>query len=129
MSGCSAKGPQFDGFKEPVAGKSNVYIYRTSYFGAIVSPNIYKTNIKINNDKIIGSVKPNGYIMTTITPGMHKFWARTEVQNEVYLTANPSKIYCIEHYITFGFFVGHPQFKIIDIEKCKKEIKETKLSL
>jgi hypothetical protein len=129
MSGCSAKGPQFNGFKEPAKGTSNVYVYRTSYFGAAVTPDIHKTNLKTNKDEIIGSIKPNGYIMTTITPGMHKFWAKTEAQNEVDLTANPSKIYCIEHYITFGFVVGHPQFKIVDMEKCKKEIVETKLSL
>ena len=38
-------------------------------------------------------------------------------------------IYCIEHYISIGFIVGHPQFKIVDIEKCKEEISKTKLSI
>ncbi len=129
MSGCSAKGPRFNGFKEPAKGTSNVYIYRTSSMGAGVTPDIHKTNLKNNKDEIIGSIKPNGYIMTTITPGMYKFWAKTEAENEVKLEADPNKIYCIEHYISMGFVVGHPQFKIVDMEKCKKEIKDTKLSI
>jgi hypothetical protein len=129
ISGCSAKGPQFNGFKEPANGQSNVYLYRTSYLGAGVTPDIHKTNEANGQDEIIGSLKPNGYIMTTITQGMHKFWAKTEAQNEVDLQADPNKIYCIEHYISVGFFVGHPQFEIVDMEKCKKEIIETKLSL
>jgi hypothetical protein len=129
MSGCSAKGPQFNGFKQPINGQANVYIYRTSYLGAAVTPSIHQTNLTNNQDKVIGSIKPNGYIMTTITPGMYKFWAKTEAENEVKIKATPNKIYCIEHYISIGFIVGHPQFKIVDMEKCKKEIKETKLSI
>jgi len=129
MSGCSAKGPQFSGFKKPANGKANVYVYRTSYLGAAITPDIHKTNLSTNSDEVIGSIKPNGYIMTTITPGMYKFWAKTEAENEVKLEADPNKIYCIEHYISIGFVVGHPQFKIVDMEKCKKEIKDTKLSI
>ncbi|ADG92473.1 conserved hypothetical protein [Arcobacter nitrofigilis DSM 7299] len=129
MSGCSAKGPQFNGFNEPTKGNSNVYIYRTSSLGAGVTPNIHDTNLEDSTDKIVGNVKPNGYIMTTITPGMHKFWAKTEVTNEVNLNIDPNKIYCIKNYISMGFLVGHPQFEIVDMNKCKDEIKETKLSL
>ena len=129
MSGCSAKGPQFNGFKQPENGKSNVYIYRTSYMGAAVTPDIHQTNLETKKDIVLGSLKPNGYIVTTITPGMYKFWAKTEAENEVKLEANPNKTYCIEHYISMGFIVGHPQFKIVDMKKCEKEIKKTKLSI
>ncbi len=128
ISGCSAKGPQFSGFKQPLNGQSNVYIYRTSYLGAGITPDIHQTNLTNKKDRIIGAIKPNGYIMTTITPGMYKFWAKTEAENEVNLEVVPNKIYCIEHYISIGFVVGHPQFKIVNMEKCKKEIKKTKLS-
>ena len=129
MSGCSAKGPQFNGFKEPKKDTANVYIYRIGSLGGSVTPDIHKVNLKTNKDIVIGNIKPNGYIMTTITPGMTKFWAKTEARNEVNLKADPNKIYCIEHYISMGFFVGHPQFKIVDMEKCKQKIKDTKLSL
>jgi uncharacterized secreted protein with C-terminal beta-propeller domain len=129
MSGCSAKGPQFSGFKKPTHGQANVYIYRTSYLGAAITPEIYQANIDNSNYKVVGRIKPNGYIMTTITPGMYKFWATTEVKNEVILKVNPNKIYCIEHYISMGWLIGHPQFKIVDMRKCKEDIKETKLSI
>jgi len=129
INGCSAKGPQFSEFEQPTKGQSNVYIYRTSYLGAKITPDIHKVNLSTNDDEIIGSIKPNGYIMTKITPGMYKFWAKTEAKNEVKLKIDSNKIYCIKHYISMGFIIGHPQFKIVDMEKCKKEIKETKLSI
>ncbi|WP_456402770.1 hypothetical protein [Hydrogenimonas sp.] len=129
MGGCSAKGPQFSGFKKPAYGQANVYVYRTSYLGAALTPDIHKTNLTDYRDEVIGSLKPNGYIMTTLSPGMYKFWARTEAENEVKLRVNPNKIYCIEHYISIGFLVGHPQFKVVDMEKCEREIKKTNLSL
>jgi hypothetical protein len=80
MSGCSAKWPQFSGFKQPKSGKSNVCIYRTSYLGAAVTLDIHQTNLSTNEDVILGKIKPNGYIMTTIAPGMYKFWAKTEAK-------------------------------------------------
>ncbi len=129
IGGCGAKGPQFSKFQEPNKGEANVYIYRTSYLGAAVTPTIHQTDLNTSNDKVIGTIKPNGYIMTTITPGMYKFWAKTEAENEVNLEINPNKIYCIEHYISMGFAVGHPQFKIVNMDKCKKDIQGTKLSL
>jgi hypothetical protein len=128
LSGCGASGPKFEGFKKPSKGKANVYIYRTSYAGAAVVPDIHKTNLSTNKDEVIGSVEPNGYIMTTVKPDKYKFWAKTEVENEVQLKANPDEIYCIEHYISIGFLIGHPQFKLVDMEKCKKEIEHTNLS-
>ena len=129
FSGCSAKGPQFTNFQQPEKGQSNVYLYRTSYFGGAIQPNIHKENISTKTDTIIGSIKPYGYIMTKVQPGKYQFWAKTEARNEVNLDIEPNKIYCIKHYITPGFFIGHPQFKIVDMAKCKKELKKTKLSL
>ena len=129
MNGCSAKGPQFNGFKKPINGNANVYLYRTSYLGAAVIPDIHIIDLSNNKDKILGTIKPNGYIMTTIKPGKYKFWARTEAKNEVQIEAYSNKIYCIENYISIGFVVGHPQFRFVDMEECKKDIKETKLSI
>ncbi len=127
VSGCSAKGPQFKGFVQPVAGQSNVYIYRKSYMGAAVTPDIHQVNLSTKEEKNLGGLKPNGYILTTVEPGTYKFWARTEAKNEVTLKANPGTNYCIEHYISMGFLVGHPQFRIVDMQQCKQDIKKARL--
>jgi len=128
LAGCSAKGPQFNGFQKAQNGKSNVYIYRKSYLGGSITPNIHQTNLSTNRDKVIGSVKPNGYIVTTVAPGRYKYWAKTEAQNEVVLQVGSNRNYCIKHYISLGILVGHPQFKTIDMRTCTEEIKGTHLS-
>ena len=128
FSGCAAKGTPFAGFKTPPSGKSNVYIYRTSYFGAGVAPDIHQTNANTKIDKVLGSLKPKGYLETTVEPGNYIFWARTEAKNEVALNIQPNTNYCVKHYISMGFLVGHPQFNRVDMKTCAEEIKDTKMS-
>jgi len=128
LVGCSAKGPQFNGFKRATANSSNVYIYRTSYLGGAVVPDIHQTNLATKSDKVLGGIKPNGYIVSTVTPGSYKFWAKTEAQNEVNLQVEPNQNYCIKHYISLGILVGHPQFEKVDMQTCQNEIKHTHLS-
>lgn len=129
FAGCSAKGPQFTKFDTPKEDKSLVYVYRTSGLGAAVTPKIHQTNLATQEDKIIGYVQPSGYIKAEVPEGDYQFWAKTEAKNEVDLKIEKNKIYCIENYISFGFFVGHPQFKQIPLEQCETEIKTTKLTI
>lgn len=129
FTGCAAKGPKFTNFKEPPKGKSLVYLYRTSYLGAVVTPTITQKNLDTNVSLSLGQIKPMGYIKTEVNPGNYDFWAKTEVRNDININVKKEKIYCVENYITLGFLMGHPQFKLIDMDKCKKEIKKTHLSL
>jgi hypothetical protein len=129
FSGCTAKGPQFSSFEKPKEGNSKVYIYRTSLFGGAINPDIFQKNLDTNESLLLGEVKSMGYISTEIKPGNYEFWAKTEAKNEVLISAKANETYCIEHYITMGFFIGHPQFKIIPIDKCEREIVTTNLSI
>ena len=131
LFGCAAKGPKFQSFEKPKKGKSLIYIYRNnSIMGAGVTPNIHKIDLESKEDQVIGSVKKSGYIKTEIDNDIkYEIWAQTEAKNEVNIDSNNSTVYCIEHYITPGFFVGHPQFKKIPLDKCEVEIKKTKLSI
>ena len=129
MGGCTVKGPQFEKFETPKEGKSNIYIYRKAqFFGDGLTPDIHNTNLKTNTDKILPKLLPDGYIKETVSNGNYKIWAKTEAQNEVILDVKVNRNYCIQHYITPGFFIGHPQFEVQDLEKCEPEIKKTKLS-
>jgi hypothetical protein len=128
FTGCSATGPKFEKFDTPQKDKSLVYVYRTSFLGASVTPDIHETNLETQNDKILGEIKPHGYLKTEVDEGKYQIWAKTEAKNEVDLNIEKNKIYCIENYISMGFLVGHPQFKQIDLAKCEQELKETKLS-
>lgn len=129
FTGCTAKGPQFQKFEQPKESKSLVYLYRTSFLGAAITPTITQKNLDTNLALSIGNIKPNGYIKTEVDEGNYEFWAKTEAKNEVRLKVEKGKTYCIEHYISIGFLIGRPQFEIVDMRKCKEEIKKTHLSL
>ena len=130
MSGCSATGPKFSKFEKPKEGNAALYIYRdSSFFGGGVTPFIHKKDLSANKDELIGEIKRSGYLRTELRKGTHEIWATTEVRNGININALENDIYCLEHYITPGFFVGHPQFKRIDFQKCEEEIKKTHLSL
>ena len=66
--------------------------------------------------------------MKTVDVGSYRISAKTEVENDILINTESSGIYCIQHYITPGFFVGHPQFESQDLAKCRPEILKTKLS-
>lgn len=130
FSGCTAKGPQFEKFETPKQDEANIYIYRKAIiFGDGLQPDIHQTNLSTNEDKVLPKVLPDGYIMQALKPGEYQFWAKTEAKNEVNVHAEANNIYCIQHYVTPGAFVGHPQFELQDLKTCEVEIKKTKLSL
>lgn len=131
FSGC-AKGPQFVSFQKPIKDdEANLYIYRKSMlgYGSGLKPDIHQTNINTNSDDVLPQLQAGGYIMQTLKVGDYQFWAKTEARNEVNLKVEANKIYCIQHYITPGLFIGHPQFELQDLSICEPAIKETKLSL
>lgn len=129
LNGCSAKGPQFKKFVEPTDKQSNIYVYRTSYAGGAITPDIHLQDLSSNKDVVIGEIKPDGFIVKSVKPGKYLIWAKTEVKNEVALDVKKNKNYCIEHYLSFGFLVGRPQFKEVSMDQCEREIKNTKLSM
>jgi hypothetical protein len=129
FTGCTAKGPKFEKFEKPKENKSLVYLFRTGIMGAAITPTITQKNLDTNLSISLGNIKPMGYIKAEVDEGNYEFWAKTEAKNEVNLKIEKGKTYCIEHYITIGFFIGHPQFKVVDMEQCKQDIKETHLSL
>ena len=125
----TAKGPQFEKFETAQEGKSNIYIYRKAHLlRNVLIPDIHSENLKTKSDKVLPKLLPDGYIKETVDAGDYKIWAATEVQNEIIINAESKKTYCIQYYITPGFIVDHPQFKLQDISKCEQEIKKTKLS-
>jgi len=126
LGGCTAKGPQFKKFEIPSQGKANIYIYRKAqFFGDALFPDIHITNTE---DKILPRLLLDGYIKEEVDPGTYLIWAKTEARNQVIIKAKKNKNYCIQHYISWGFFIGHPQFELQSLLECEPAIKTTRLS-
>lgn len=130
FNGCTAKGPQFSAFEKPKPGEANLYVYRKAIlFGDGLRPDIHKANMTTKEEDVLSPLQPSGYILETLKPGEYEIWAKTEAKNEVIFKAEADQIYCIQHYITPGFLIGHPQFELQDLAKCESGIKDTKLSI
>ncbi len=117
-------GRKFDGFEKPNKDQALIYFYRPNkVFGSIV----YYT-VKEDNKPI--TVLYNGsYYPYYTTEGKKNFKAKTEATNSISLNVENGKTYFVRGTISFGVFVGHPKFEIVDDElEVLSEIKECKMS-
>jgi len=124
FSGCGARGPQFQSFEKPKDPNNGmVYIYRKAQlFGDAL-------NYKITtNNNYLGDMKINGYTNKELPSGIIKLYASTTSIDKITFKFElpKNKIICIKTYIGFGIILGRPKFEIVDMNKCKKEIKDTK---
>lgn len=129
FSGCAPKGPQFNGVKKLQKDSGLVYVYRPSKF--VGSGLYYDIHVKdtSGNDKVIGTLTNGSYLQYRSKPGEKEFWAKTESTSSVTIDIEPNKMYCVKGEIGMGLLVGRPHLTIVDNETCKKEIKDTKLSI
>ncbi|MDO4640919.1 MAG: DUF2846 domain-containing protein [Neisseria sp.] len=120
LAACGATGTKFSSMTEPAEGQSKLYVYRTSAFkGNGVHYNVYA------NDKLIGNIRSGGYLSTELAPGDYEIWGKTEVRRSVKVPLRPNEIQCVKASVGFGFFVGHPKFELVPLDKCKAEITQT----
>ena len=130
LTGCAkvdmapeTKSLQTKQFKTPPKGKSGIYIYRDSFFGAGVSNSLYI------DDKLIGKTAPYVFLYKEVNAGKHKIFANSSFgTDEMSLTTESGKNYYIRNYIRMGFFSGGANLEKIEETKAQKEISKLDLS-
>lgn len=126
FTGCGAKGQQFTGFAKPKENKGLVYVYRPSGFvGGGVYYDIHVTNPS-TPDFIAGELVNGGYVEVDVPTGENEIWGKTEAKSSVTLDIKSGDIHCVKGGVGVGFLVGRPSLEIVDLDKCKVEITETK---
>lgn len=126
FTGCGAKGQQFTGFAKPKENQGLVYVYRPSgMVGAAVYYDIHVTN-PTTVDFIAGELVNGGYVEIDVPTGENEIWGKTEAKSSVTLDVKNGDIHCVKGGVGIGFLLGRPNLEIVDIDKCKVEITETK---
>jgi len=125
--GCSAKGPKFQSFEKPKNPNNGMlYVYRKAQLvgDALTYP-------VIAGKYYIGKMKINGYSNKELPSGITKISASTSIvdKGELFVNIPKNGIVCVKSRIGFGFLVGRPQFELVDMKKCEKEIKTTRKNL
>lgn len=110
-------------FSPPAEGKSGLYIYRNSSFGAAL-----KKTISIDGE-IVGESARNTYFYKEIEPGTHELSTESEFSdNKLSIEFQKGVNYFVQQYIKFGAFVGGAALKVVAEEEGKKGVLECNLA-
>ena len=122
LSGCGASGQPFSQFATPKQDQGLVYVYRpSSVLGMGVYYDIHVTN-PTNPDLIAGELVNGSYVEVNVPVGENEIWGRTESKTSVTLDVKNGEIYCVKGGVGIGFFIGRPNFEIVDMQTCQTEI-------
>lgn len=111
-------------FNQPSDGKSGLYIFRDSVFGAALKKDIWL------DDKCLGESAPLTFFYEDVKGGLeHKISTESEFSpNDLILRTESGKNYFVRQYIRPGLFVGGANLEIVDEEEGKNSIAELELA-
>jgi len=97
-----------------------IYFYRTALVGAAVQP-----EVRLNGEKV-GKAVPNGFFYVDRPAGNYQVVTETEVEKKLTFTLEAGQVRYVRLDISMGFWVGHVYGELIDEEKARSEIVDTK---
>jgi hypothetical protein len=110
-------------FAPPSEGKSGLYIYRNSTFGAALKKTISVDGV------ILGESARYTYFYKELEPGTHEVSTESEFSdNKISIEFKKGINYFVQQYIKFGAFVGGAGLKEVTEEEGKKSVLECKLA-
>ena len=102
--------------------KSGVYIYRNEIMGAAISMTVDV------DGKEIGKTGANTYLYKEVAPGKHTITSRAENTDSIVIDAKLGKLSYIWQEVKMGFGSARSKLHIVDDEKGKKGVLESKLA-
>lgn len=104
MAGCaSVKTAELAQLPTVKDDQALVYVYRESAFvGGGVSYDVYL------GEKKVGGLTNGSFFFVDVPPGEHRFWAKTEAEDDVTIHAEAGKTYYIQGEVDMGVLVGQP---------------------
>ena len=110
-------------FTAPSSGKSGLYIYRNSIFGAAL-----KKTILIDGG-VIGETAKKTYFFREVHPGKHELATESEFSDNILIVDFKAGVnYFVRQYIRLGAFVGGANLELVSEEVGKKGVLECKLA-
>ncbi|TWH64587.1 uncharacterized protein DUF2846 [Azomonas agilis] len=133
LSGCASvpstdttKANEVKKFKAPQNEYSGVYIYRKdAMLGSALKKDIYI------DGKCVGESAPGVFFYSEVDGDReHTIGTESEFSpNNLKIFTEKGKLYFIEQYIKFGFFVGGADLKSVEVQEGKTEVIKTDLAI
>jgi hypothetical protein len=110
-------------FSSPGEGKSGLYIYRNSTFGAALTKVVYI------DDQVVGASAPMTYFYREISPGQHTLSTQSEFSNnDLIITAISGANHYVRQYMKMGVFIGGANLEPVPEEEGRKGVSECNLA-
>ena len=107
----------------PVAkGKSRVFVYRPTSFGAAIKP-----SIKID-EQVVGKSMGQGFIYSDQAPGDHQISLMTEYNHKNTINVKSGEPTFVRCHVTPGLLAAHVIPNQVDKETGESEIQDCKLA-
>lgn len=121
LGGCATLGAKYTPASAAPANRATVYVYRPSFVGAAISPNVQANGVPLSD------IPAHGYFVYYAAPGELTLTAHTEATTSLTLDVKASETYYVQGSLGLGFFVGHPHLVLVSQDVGEKEIKDCKL--
>lgn len=111
-------------FNPPPANKAGLYIYRNTFAGQAL-----KKTVTLDGT-VVGETANKIFFYKEIAPGKHNLSTESEFgDNSLVLDAIAGKNYFVEQYIKIGVFVGGAALRLVEDDKAKPKVLESKYAV
>lgn len=102
-------------------GKALLYVVRPTSMGFAVK------SFFVIDDAIVGINRGSSYFFTTVEPGKHVFWSKSENVDALEMEVEAGKTYYVQQRVQVGGFRARTKLEVLDVEageaalaKCDK---------
>lgn len=78
------------------------------------------------DEKHLSKLTGNRYFIRLATPGVHKYWVKSEATDRLTMEAEPGETYFVKCTIAMGIIVGRPNLSPSDLAEFQKKGKKVK---
>lgn len=107
-------------FTAAPSNKSNLYIFRDEFIGALVP-------MKVSlDDQVLGSTSGNTYFFLTVDPGTHKITSDAENLSELEVDLKPGEEYYVWQEVKMGLLFARNKLQLVSEERGQKGVMASK---
>jgi uncharacterized protein DUF2846 len=109
-------------FTPPSGNRAGLYVFRNESMGAAIKMTV------LLDGKLLGDTGAKTYLYTEITPGKHQLVSKTENNAVLDFDAAAGRIYYVWQEVKLGFASARSQLNMVDADKGKAGVLESKLA-
>ncbi|MBY0283580.1 MAG: hypothetical protein K2W81_06410 [Sphingomonas sp.] len=111
-------------FDKAPADKGQIIFYRPGGAGALIGCLVREGDGA--DEKHLSKLTGNRYFIHLATPGVHKYWVKSEATDRLTMEVEPGETYFVKCTIAMGIIVGRPNLSPSDLAEFQKKGKKVK---